>query len=503
MSDRFHVTYLLTLTADEDPEERIRALQLEQSAELPDGVVRALGMQEVTGTVTAVPLAGSGSGAGSATVAGAGSAAGANSGAGPGVGSGAEAGVGGGSAAKSGSGAGPRQIQVTIGWPKNNHGNEITQFLNVLFGNISMKRGIAITGIQWKDVAGVSTTTGGDGTSDRDVSTHGETAYRNDTASGGYVTTRDEPSNSGRGGLLAGPAIGVDRLREKWGIHGRALACTALKPMGYSSEKLADLAFRFAMGGVDIIKDDHGLANQPTAPFAERVRLCVEAVDRAAQKTGRRSRYFPNITTDPHRVQERFEQAANMGADGVLLIPMLVGPALMHHLARLGTGLPIMAHPAFSGTYIAHDAAAFRAMPETGATGMVRDENPETSSNQPLLDHDVPSASAPSLHGFEPGLFYGGLMRALGADFTIYPNTGGRFSFTREVCDGINNHARNEDLPFAPCFPAPGGGMQRDRMAYWLENYGADTTFLMGGSLFEDPAGIEAASRAFMESLGA
>jgi len=463
MSDRFHVTYLLTLTADEDPEQRIRALQLEQSAELPDGVVRALGMQEVTGSVTVAPLAGAGSGSG----------------------------------AGADSGAGPRQVQVTIAWPKNNHGNEITQFLNVLFGNISMKRGIAITGIRWEDVAG------GGSTSGSEITSGGETTSRSDITSVGDVTNRDEPSISGRGGLLAGPAFGIDRLREKWGIHGRALACTALKPMGYSSEKLADLAYRFALGGVDIIKDDHGLADQPTAPFAERVRLCVEAVDRAAQKTGRRSRYFPNITTDPHRVQERFEQAASMGADGVLLIPMLVGPALMHHLARLETGLPIMAHPAFSGAFIAHDAAAFRALPETGATGLVRGANPETSSNQALLDHDATSASAPSLHGFEPGLFYGGLMRALGADFTIYPNTGGRFSFTREVCDGINNHARNEDLPFAPCFPAPGGGMQRDRMAYWLENYGADTTFLMGGSLFEDPAGIEAASRAFMESLGA
>ena len=476
MSDRFHVTYLLTLAPGEDAEERIRALQLEQSAELPDAVVHALGMQEVTGLVTELREIGEPESPGEPKTSGDAGSIGK-----PGATRRSEAAASGTSA---GSGARPRQVQVTIAWPKNNHGNEITQFLNVLFGNISMKRGIAITGIQWEDVSG------------GDVTTRGETTSGDDTTSGG------EAAIGGRSGLLAGPAIGVDRLREKWGVHGRALACTALKPMGYSSEKLADLAYRFALGGVDIIKDDHGLADQPTAPFAERVRLCVEAVDRAAQKTGRRSRYFPNITTDPHRVAERFEQAADLGADGVLLIPMLVGPALMHHLARLGTGLPIMAHPAFSGTFIAHDAVAFRAVSESGATGMVHGANPETSSHT-LLPDDAPPASTPSLHGFEPGLFYGGLMRALGADFTIYPNTGGRFSFTREVCDAINSHARNPGLPFAPCFPAPGGGIQRDRMPVWLENYGADTTFLMGGSLFEDPAGIEAASRAFMDTLGA
>jgi len=403
MSDRFHVTYLLTLTAGEDPEERIRALQLEQSAELPDHVVQSLSMQHVTGSVTAV-----------ASV----------------------------ETPSDGLREDLQQLRVTIAWPKNNLGNEITQLLNVLFGNISMMNGIAITDIRWEDVAGSETVAGGQNTGGRKTGS----------------------------GLLSGPAYGIQQIREKWNIHGRALACTALKPMGYSSRKLADLAFRFALGGVDIIKDDHGLADQTTAPFAERVANCVEAVDRAAQKTGRRSSYFPNITTDPHRVTGRFEQAAELGADGVLICPMLVGPALMHHLARLETGLPIMAHPAFSGSYVARDGA------------------PSTRT--------VP-------HGFEPGLFYGGLMRALGADFTIYPNTGGRFSFSREICDAINSHARRPDLPFAPCFPTPGGGMQSDRMAYWLDTYGVDTTFLMGGSLFEDPAGIEAASRAFMETLGA
>ncbi|TVQ67532.1 MAG: ribulose 1,5-bisphosphate carboxylase large subunit [Balneolaceae bacterium] len=439
MSDRFHVTYLLTLAPGEDAEERIRALQLEQSAELPDPVVHSLGMQYVTGSVTELNVMGEPESAGDPNTS---RYAGTSGKQGSSHLSEAAA-----SGASAGPGVWPRQLRVTIAWPKNNHGNEITQLLNVLFGNISMKRGIAITDIRWEDVAGDETAGGG----------------RN---AGGE---RDLVA-AGRNRLLAGPAFGIQQIRKKWNIHGRALACTALKPMGYSSRKLADLAFRFALGGVDIIKDDHGLADQPTAPFTERVEMCVEAVDRAAQKTGCRSRYFPNITTDPHRVTERFEQAAELGADGVLLCPMLVGPALMHHLARLNTGLPIMAHPAFSGSYVAQAGT------------------PST--------HTAP-------HGFEPGLFYGGLMRALGADFTIYPNTGGRFSFTSEVCDAINSHARNSGMPFAPCFPAPGGGMQRDRMAFWLKNYGADTTFLMGGSLFEDPAGIEAASRAFMETLGA
>lgn len=427
MPDHFHVTYLLTLSADEDAEKHIRALQLEQSAELPGPVVRSMDMEHVLGRVAEViSVASSGKGAGN----------------------------------------GQQQLLVTIAWPDSNLGNEITQLLNILFGNISMKTGIVITDIRWEDLSGGMTAMGG-GSDTGNAASGGERIPEDGGMTNGIGKTENDKI-PGPPGLLSGPAFGIEQIRAIWGIHGRSMGCTALKTMGLSSQKLSDLAFRFALGGVDIIKDDHGLTDQHTAPFTERVRRCVEAVDRAAQKTGRRSRYFPNITADPHHVVGRYEMAAELGADGVLLCPMLVGPALMHHLARLDIELPIMAHPAFSG---------------------------------PFAPRGMAPMTAP--HGFDPGLFYGGLMRALGADFTIYPNTSGRFSFRPDTCKNINDHARRGGLPFARCFPTPGGGMQRDRMSYWLDAYGTDTTFLMGGSLFEDPAGIEASAQTFMEVLGA
>ena len=48
----------------------------------------------------------------------------------------------------------------------------------------------------------------------------------------------------------------------------RALTCTALKPQGSPLEQLAQLARTFALAGIDVIKDDHGIANQAYAPFA-------------------------------------------------------------------------------------------------------------------------------------------------------------------------------------------------------------------------------------------
>ena len=44
-----------------------------------------------------------------------------------------------------------------------------------------------------------------------------------------------------------------------------------LTPQGSTVEHLARLAGTFARAGIDVIKDDHGLANQASSPFAERV----------------------------------------------------------------------------------------------------------------------------------------------------------------------------------------------------------------------------------------
>ena len=368
----FRVTYTVNLHDGEHPDVRIDALRREQSAELPSDVICRAGMQHVTGEVIDQQE------------------------------------------------SGESQISVTVAWPVNNAGRDLTQLLNILWGNISLQRGIQITGINWQDL---------------------------------YPD------------LVEGPALGINGLRRRWHLPDRALACAALKPMGSSPDQLAALACHFALGGIDLIKDDHGLTNQPSAPFEKRVAACCRALDRAAEKTGRRARYLPNITADPHLVVERYQKAAELGADGVLLAPMLVGPALMHHLARIDPPLPVMAHPACSGGWIARNRGA--------AAG----------------------------HGFDPGLFYGGLWRALGADFSIYPNTGGRFSFSRSECLQINEHCRNSRQPFAATWPAPAGGIQSDRIEHWQREYGPKTVFLIGGSLYQDSGGIEQATARMMQSL--
>jgi len=58
-----------------------------------------------------------------------------------------------------------------------------------------------------------------------------------------------------------------------------------------SPDELGRLAEVFALGGIDVVKDDHGLADQPSATFEERVTACQAALDRVADATGRRTLY--------------------------------------------------------------------------------------------------------------------------------------------------------------------------------------------------------------------
>jgi ribulose-bisphosphate carboxylase large chain len=169
-----------------------------------------------------------------------------------------------------------RLFYVQISYAIETAGQEITQLLNVIFGNTSMKPDIQVA-----DLALPASLLA---------------AY-------------------------AGPRFGVPGLRELLGVMGRPLLCTAIKPMGLSAQVLAQMVGDFARGGIDLIKDDHGLADQPFAPYAERVKRCAEAVQEANQRTGQRSVYAPNVTAPGRALWERAYLAKQASAGAFLVAP--------------------------------------------------------------------------------------------------------------------------------------------------------------------------------------
>ncbi|PYP10968.1 MAG: hypothetical protein DMD56_07775 [Gemmatimonadetes bacterium] len=241
-------------------------------------------------------------------------------------------------------------------------------------------------------------------------------------------------------------------LRELTGARGRPLLCTALKPLGLTAPQLAQLAYGFARAGIDLIKDDHSLADQTTAPFRERVERCQEAVARANDATGGNALYFPNVTSGPVGMLERAGVARAAGCRGVVVNALPAGLGAVSAIAA-ATGLAIMSHPSLAGAFF-----------------------------QPA-------------HGISPEVLLGDLFRVAGSDGVIYPNAGGRFTFSEATCAAINARLRGPLGPVSPSFPVPAGGIDAARVPHWIDRYGADTIFLIGGSLYAQADPTTAAER--------
>ncbi len=345
---RLGVHYVLTLARGEDAAHKAALIGLEQTVELPRALLTADLADRIAGRVEDVRL------------------------------------------------SGPRTARATLSYPVEAIGDDLPQCLNLLFGNISLKPGIRIVGIDWP------------------------------------AALLD---------AFGGPGHGVAGLRALTGARDRALLCTALKPIGLPARELAQRCEAFARGGIDIIKDDHGLADQPAAPFGERLARCQEAVERANAATGTRALYFPNVTAPVRELPRRLDAARAAGCRGVLVSPWLVGLDSLR-LIRDEYGLATLAHPAMTGSLFGRAA------------------------------------------GMAPELVLGDLFRVAGADAVIYPNTGGRFDFSGAVCGRINQHLRRPLGALRASLPTPAGGMSVHSAAQWARRYGPDTMLLIGGSLY-------------------
>lgn len=261
--------------------------------------------------------------------------------------------------------------------------------------------------------------------------------------------------------LFPGPRFGTEGLRQRLAAETRPLVGTALKPMGYPPVELARIAGAFARGGLDVIKDDHNLMDQPFAPFRERVARCTEAVQQANAQTGGHSIYVPHLSGPIESLLERAHLASELGAGGLEIMPGVMGYDSIRLLAsEQGPGLPVFSHPGMLGTYTLH--------PQQG------------------LSHRV---------------IYGSFPRLAGADVSIFTGFGGRFPTTEADCQGILDAIREPLGSYPSILPMPGGGMTTARIPEMTRFYGADVILLISGDLFRGEGGIEATARRFRQAV--
>jgi ribulose-bisphosphate carboxylase large chain len=246
---------------------------------------------------------------------------------------------------------------------------------------------------------------------------------------------------------LRAAAKGTPELRRRMGIPRRAFTGSALKPQGLPPQRLAELAERMALGGLDFIKDDHGLADQAYSPFDGRVPVIAEAVARAVRSTGHPTRYIPSLTGDLDQLRARARIAIDCGLDCMMVVPMIAGFASVRALTRTFPEVTFFAHPAMGG--------AARIAPE---------------------------------------LLLGKLFPALGCGAVIFPTYGGRFGYSPAACRELAANAK-------PALAVPAGGITLNRVTELLDFYGSDTMLLIGGNLLMAADRITEESAAFANSV--
>ncbi len=158
---------------------------------------------------------------------------------------------------------------------------------------------------------------------------------------------------------FSGPALGRDGVREMLGVKDRPLIGTIVKPkVGLSSEQFAEVLYEAMLGGCDIVKDDENLTNQEFNRFERRLKLSLEAAEKAQQETGESKGYMPNVTAPADEMLKRLEMAKKAGSRYVMIDVVTAGFAAVQMLRKHAGGLAIHAHRAMY--------AAFTRVPDHG-----------------------------------------------------------------------------------------------------------------------------------------
>ena len=254
---------------------------------------------------------------------------------------------------------------------------------------------------------------------------------------------------------FGGPTLGIAGLRRLAGVESRALTCTALKPIGCTINDLARLTATFVAAGIDVIKDDHGWTARGRTPFKQRVIACQREIEQAHRGRPNRTLYAPALGGDVQAMREQLQFAQACGVTAVLIAPMIAGVSNFNALRREFPGVAFIAHPALAGRQIA------------------------------------------------PAALLGSLFRIFGADAVIFPNHGGRFSYSRTTCNGIATRLRGPLASLRAAMPVPAGGMSVERVPEIVADYGVDTMLLIGGNLLLARERLAERSAEFVQAVAA
>ncbi|MDQ0207978.1 2,3-diketo-5-methylthiopentyl-1-phosphate enolase [Alkalicoccobacillus murimartini] len=258
-----------------------------------------------------------------------------------------------------------------------------------------------------------------------------------------------------------GPQFGIDGIRSYLNVYDRPLVMSIFKGMiGKDLTEFKQQLRDQLLGGVDMVKDDEILFENPLTPFTARVQAGSEIIKEVYEQTGEQKLYAVNLTGRTFELKHKAKQAVQLGANALLFNVFAYGLDVLQALAEdPEINVPIMAHPAVSG--------ALTASPFYGI------------SNKVLL---------------------GKLLRLAGADLVLFPSPYGSVALEKaETLDIAEALTENRTLKRA--FPVPSAGIHPGLTPLLINDFGKDSVINAGGGIHGHPGGAQAGAKAFRDAV--
>lgn len=266
---------------------------------------------------------------------------------------------------------------------------------------------------------------------------------------------------------FSGPKFGIEGLRQLVGTtkdRRPHIGATAKPKVGLKPTELAEIFHEAALGGIDACKDDETMLNQKFCPLHDRVTKVMEALDRARSQTGKQVLYFPQVTTETHRILELADQLINHGAKGLMVNFMAAGFSALRALAEdPSIKVPLHAHR------VLHAALT---------------RNPRHGISITVISLFARLAGADLLH--------------VG---TARGKLGGKEKF-KEIPLTLEA-TRNPLEQIKPTFPVASGGLHVGLFPQNIDLLGHDVQLQLGGGIHGHPWGTKAGALAARQALDA
>ncbi len=151
-----------------------------------------------------------------------------------------------------------------------------------------------------------------------------------------------------------GPQFGIKGVRDILKVYDRPVLATVPKPkVGLTTEEYAEVAYEITYGGMDLVKDDENLTNQPFNKFEKRLNAVLKAIEKAMDETGEKKGYLVNVTAPIKELEKRVKLVADTWNKFIMFDILAGGPAAWQYVRELAEEykLAIHAHRAFHAAF--------------------------------------------------------------------------------------------------------------------------------------------------------